>query len=105
MEKREYPVYLIKVESSRCNGCGECAEMCPADVFEMKVGTSFPARKQNCLGCGLCAADCPKKAVAIIHYSDEQMLAQVEAAEEKIIGFVCHWCTLTASPSVNLSAM
>jgi heterodisulfide reductase subunit A len=66
--------------------------------------------KALCKGCGLCAADCPKKAITIIHYSDEQILAQVEAAleegaEEKIIGFVCHWCALGGVDMAGVSRL
>lgn len=64
-EKREYPVYLIKVESARCYGCGECADFCPVNVFEMRAGTSFPARSQNCLGCGTCEAVCKAEAIIV----------------------------------------
>jgi ferredoxin len=38
-EQREYPVYLIKVDRARCNGCGECADFCPVDIF---VGNEAP---------------------------------------------------------------
>jgi NAD-dependent dihydropyrimidine dehydrogenase PreA subunit len=65
MEKREYTVYLIKVESSRCNGCGECADLCPVDVFEIRAGRALPAHRQNCLGCGTCEAVCKAEAIIV----------------------------------------
>jgi NAD-dependent dihydropyrimidine dehydrogenase PreA subunit len=64
-EQREYPVYLIKIEGARCNGCGECADFCPVNVFEVRVGTSFPVRSQNCLGCGTCEAVCKAEAIIV----------------------------------------
>jgi len=64
-EQREYPVYLIKVEDERCNGCGECADFCPVNVFDMREGRSFPARSQNCLGCGTCEAVCTAEAIIV----------------------------------------
>ena len=50
-----------------------------------------------CKGCGLCAADCPKECIQIVHFTDEQLMAAVDAAlenepEKKVIAFVCHWC-------------
>lgn len=64
-EQREFPVYLIKVDHSICNGCGECADLCPVDVFEMRAGKSLPARNQNCLGCGTCEAVCKAEAIIV----------------------------------------
>jgi heterodisulfide reductase subunit A len=29
-----------------------------------------------CQGCGTCTAECPAKAIQLLHYTDEQMLAQ-----------------------------
>lgn len=64
-EKREYPVYLIKVDGARCNGCGECADFCPVDVFEMGQGKSLPVHSRNCFGCGTCEAVCQNKAIIV----------------------------------------
>ena len=27
--------YYITIDTDKCNGCGECVEVCPKDVFEM----------------------------------------------------------------------
>ena len=45
-----------------------------------------------------------------MHYSDEQVLAQVEAAlenspEQKIIGYVCHWCALGGVDMAGVSRL
>jgi len=63
--EKEYTVYLIKVDSVKCNGCGECTEFCPVDVFEIREGKSFPARTQNCLGCGTCVVVCATEAIIL----------------------------------------
>lgn len=62
---REYTVYLIKVEGVKCNGCGQCIEFCPVDVFEIKEGKSVPVSPQNCSGCGTCTAVCKTEAIII----------------------------------------
>ncbi len=64
-QEKEYEVFLIKVESEKCSGCGECADFCPVDVFEIQNGKSVPVRPQNCLGCGTCVAVCETKAIII----------------------------------------
>ncbi|NVM25828.1 MAG: 4Fe-4S binding protein [Desulfobacterales bacterium] len=63
--KKEYTVYLIKVEGEKCNGCGQCVDLCPVDVFEVKEGRSVPLDPQNCLGCGTCVAVCTTEAIII----------------------------------------
>jgi NAD-dependent dihydropyrimidine dehydrogenase PreA subunit len=63
--KKEYTVYLIKVDSLKCNGCGQCIEFCPVDVFEITEGKSLPLRPQNCLGCGTCVAVCKTEAIIV----------------------------------------
>jgi NAD-dependent dihydropyrimidine dehydrogenase PreA subunit len=62
---KEYTVYLIKVEREKCNGCGQCMDFCPVDVFEIKEGKSIPLNPQNCLGCGTCVAVCTMMAIII----------------------------------------
>jgi heterodisulfide reductase subunit A-like polyferredoxin len=32
-----------------------------------------------CHGCGLCAAACPARAIQLMHYTDAQVLAKVDA--------------------------
>ena len=63
--EKEYIVYLIKVEREKCNGCGQCVDLCPVDVFEVKEGRSVPLDPQNCLGCGTCVAVCTTEAIII----------------------------------------
>jgi MinD superfamily P-loop ATPase len=64
-EKKEYTVFLIKVSKEKCNGCGQCADLCPVDVFEIKQGKSYPTHPENCLGCGTCVAICESEAIIV----------------------------------------
>lgn len=100
---------VADVDLEVCSGCGLCAKNCPygAILMEDEKPTII---KALCKGCGLCAADCPSDAVTIIHFSDAQILAQIEAAlehgpEKKIIGFVCHWCCLGGVDMAGVSRL
>ena len=89
---------VADIDLDACNNCGICVKNCPYSAIQV-VDDKPNVIKALCKGCGLCAADCTKEAVTIIHYSDKQILAQVEAAleekaEEKIIAFCCHWCAM-----------
>ena len=100
---------VADIDLEACNSCGLCAKNCPYSAIQW-VDEKPKVIKALCKGCGLCAADCPKNAITIIHYSDDQILAQVEAAleekpEEKIIGFVCHWCALGGVDMAGVSRL
>jgi len=101
---------VADIDLASCNKCGLCAKRCPYNAIRLDEEKQPEVIKALCKGCGLCAADCPKECITIIHYSDEQILAQVEAAlenspEEKIIGFVCHWCALGGVDMAGVSRL
>ena len=50
----------IKVESSKCVGCGKCSKACKMDVDVCKT-----PNHPECIRCGACIKACPKDA---IHY-------------------------------------
>jgi len=100
---------VADIDLDACNNCGVCVKNCPYSAIQW-VDDKPNVIKALCKGCGLCAADCTKDAVTIVHYSDKQILAQVEAAlaekaQEKIIAFCCHWCALGAVDMAGVSRL
>ena len=101
---------VADINLNECNGCGICVDNCPYSAIKWAAEKQPAVIKALCKGCGLCAADCPKNAITVVHFSDEQILAQVEAAleekpEEKIVAFVCHWCCLGAVDMAGVSRL
>lgn len=101
---------VADIDLDVCSKCGLCAKNCPYNAILLSEDKEPTVIKALCKGCGLCAADCPKNAVTIVHYSDDQILAQVEAAleenpEKKIIAFVCHWCALGGVDMAGVSRL
>jgi heterodisulfide reductase subunit A len=101
---------VAEIDVTQCNNCGLCYKRCPYSAIKLNEDEQPLVIKALCKGCGLCAADCPKECISIVHYSDEQILAQVEAAleekaEEKIIAFVCHWCALGGVDMAGVSRL
>jgi heterodisulfide reductase subunit A len=101
---------VADIDLADCNHCGICWKRCPYGAIRVSEEKEPSVVKALCKGCGLCAADCPKECITIVHYSDEQLLAQVEAALEenprqKILGFVCHWCALGGVDMAGVSRL
>jgi heterodisulfide reductase subunit A len=100
---------VADINTDLCNSCGLCAKTCAFGAIEY-IDKSQPPNviKAICKGCGTCAAECPTNAINIIHYTNEQILAQVDVAlaenpDKKIIAFCCHWCALGAVDLAGVS--
>ena len=101
---------VADIDLTNCNGCSICWKRCPYNAIQVDEEKRPSVLKALCKGCGLCAADCPRECISIVHYSDAQVIAQVEAAlekdpEKKIIGFVCHWCALGGVDMAGVSRL
>ena len=87
------------IDVARCNGCGDCARVCPFMAVTMCVSPGGVARvdkataKQEdkgarsavidsllCTGCGNCVSVCPVKAAQVASATDEQIESQIRAA-------------------------
>lgn len=55
---------MIKVDISKCIGCGTCVADCNVFSITLKDGKAVPG--EVCLECGHCTAVCPQKAVDLV---------------------------------------
>jgi len=71
------------VDENQCSGCGVCEVLCPFQAIELRAKEEGKrvshVNEAVCKGCGTCAAACPSGAISMHHFTDEQLLAQVEA--------------------------
>jgi heterodisulfide reductase subunit A len=70
------------VNEDQCSGCGVCEVLCPFQAIELQPRDDKRVSHINeavCKGCGTCGAACPSGAISMHHFTDEQILAQVEA--------------------------
>jgi len=58
-------MYEITIDAAKCNGCGECVDICPAEVLEMVDEKSSVANIDECLGCESCVETCPEEAITL----------------------------------------
>ncbi|MBI9082898.1 MAG: 4Fe-4S binding protein [Desulfobacterales bacterium] len=53
------------VDEGKCEGCEECVDVCPVEVFEMVDGKSSPVNAEECLGCESCVEVCEPGAITV----------------------------------------
>jgi len=53
----------IVVDKEKCDGCGECVDICPAEVYEIKDGVAVPVNIEECTECCSCVEVCPPEAI------------------------------------------
>ena len=58
-------VITLQLDSSRCNGCGQCVSVCPHAVFRIENKRSVLADRGACMECGACARNCEPGAIAV----------------------------------------
>ena len=57
--------YNVTVDTDKCVGCGECVDVCPVEVYQMKDGKSDPVNADECLGCESCVEVCESNAITV----------------------------------------
>ena len=70
------------VDEDECSGCGVCEALCSFQAIELQDRDGKRVSHVNaalCKGCGTCGGACPSGAISMHHFTDEQILAQVEA--------------------------
>jgi heterodisulfide reductase subunit A len=101
---------IAVVDPSRCTGCLTCVRICPYGVPRIMTdvagvgGIAGAARIEAaiCQGCGICASECPARAINVLNYRDEQVMAKVDALLEGL-GGTWEQRTPTDSPLVSLA--
>lgn len=57
--------YKVNVDVDKCVGDGECVDVCPVEVYELKDGKAVPVNADECLGCESCVEVCETGAITI----------------------------------------
>jgi heterodisulfide reductase subunit A len=105
------PIVAI-VNPAKCRNtkvkCGICAKACPYGAIRAPEGQVAEAVSAMCHGCGTCVAECPADAITQKHFTDVQIVSQIRAAletnpEEKILAFLCNWCSYAGADLAGTS--
>ena len=69
---------VAKVDGSKCAACLVCVRACPFGIPFINEDGYSQIDPAKCQGCGVCAADCPAKAIQLLAYEDDQILAKLD---------------------------
>jgi len=58
-------MFLPTIDDDKCKQCGECVDVCPADVFAVDNSETIVATPADCLGCESCVSACPEEAITV----------------------------------------
>jgi heterodisulfide reductase subunit A-like polyferredoxin len=78
---------IANVNEDLCSGCRICEAVCEYGAIEMKEKDGklvSSVLEALCKGCGVCGSTCPTGAISMLHFTDEEILAQVRAALREI---------------------
>jgi len=77
---------VCEVDEEACVACGACISVCAYGAISFRETPSGRKASVNsvlCKGDGLCNAVCPVSAIVLKHYTDEELLSQIDAAIPK----------------------
>jgi heterodisulfide reductase subunit A-like polyferredoxin len=82
LSKKEISVggVVARVDRERCAACLTCVRACPYGVPVINERGEAEIDAVKCKGCGTCAAECPARAIDLMNFSDEQLVAKARAA-------------------------
>ena len=66
------------VDSVMCVGCGDCIPVCPYSAISRNGDGKAEINAALCLGCGTCVATCPAGAITALHFTDQEIVAQID---------------------------
>ena len=98
------------VDSEVCTQCGRCADVCPFSAIVWQKGEVAQVISAACAGCGTCSAECTFDAITMRHFTDQQIVAQIDAMLEedpagKIVCFACNWCSYAGADTAGTSRL
>jgi heterodisulfide reductase subunit A len=71
------------VDEKKCASCLICVRACPFDVPFINADGVSQIDADKCHGCGVCAGECPAKAIQLLAYEDDQIMAKLDGLFER----------------------
>jgi heterodisulfide reductase subunit A len=77
---------VCEVDEKKCIGCGACISACTygaIGLHEVRKANNAVVNPVLCKGCGLCNTKCPTGAISLKHYTNDELVSQIDAAIPK----------------------
>lgn len=58
-------MYVITIDETKCNLCGECAKICPSEVYKVEGGRVVVGNTDDCSNCQSCLSVCQPGAITV----------------------------------------
>ena len=100
-----------RINEELCKKCGsKCSSVCPYSAIQWHKGEIPQIIEAACAGCGSCGAECNFGAITMRHFTDHQLIAQVDAILEedhmdKLVTFACNWCSYAGGDFAGISRL
>lgn len=68
------------IDPDLCAGCQTCIQVCAYSAIRFDAARSISkVNEALCQGCGSCSAACPSSAAGVRHFTDRQVMGEIEA--------------------------
>jgi len=82
----EVEVMTSSVNAEICGACQTCVQVCPYGAIEYLTAERVShVNEVLCKGCGTCSSACPTGAIGSKHFTEQQILAQIEGLMSQLI--------------------
>ena len=100
------------IDKDICTSCEICYRACPFKCITVSREKKIPAEviEAACAGCGTCGAECPFGAITMRHFTDRQILAEIEAMlsenpQDVVCVFACNWCSYGGADNAGMARL
>jgi heterodisulfide reductase subunit A2 len=76
---------VAQVTGDLCAACLICVRACPFGVPHINEEGYSEIDPAKCHGCGVCASECPAKAIQLMQYEDDHIMAKLDGLLEGIM--------------------
>ena len=76
---------VAQVDGDLCAACLICVRACPFGVPFINEEGHSEIDPAKCHGCGVCASECPAKAIQLMQYEDDHIMAKLDGLLEGIM--------------------